>query len=354
MWLDTTSQLANVQRERSLAEVRSYLASISERSGFPVKEEWADFPENFAAQTQMAWFVTTEDSRSKALKQMEPDVRKISRQGYPVERLAELVTQLLNGASALVFNAAIDMVIETRLRKEIPSLADAQLLSLDFLAREAAGVTSHRDIRKVTPERILSVNDTLNAVGALFLRDLSRGALDYVEAYRPFHCLKKAESLYDAWKGKVGKGLEPGQEYDLTDEFATQLGVRGWYVWRPDMTSMDSAEEHSESQREARRIESPAAMMFLVAAMDRLDTLNDKEVAQVAMETALKGNTGLDLDSVEKQYSIGIFGNERFSGLEMVCMMRVALERINPGADTGIDFGDAWNAAKMMHKSRKR
>ena len=85
-----------------------------------------------------------------------------------------------------------------------------------------------------------------------------------------------------------------------------------------------------------------------------VDTLNDKEVAQVAMETALKGNTGLDLDSVEKQYSIGIFGNERFSGLEMVCMMRVALERINPGADTGIDFGDAWNAAKMMHKSRKR
>jgi tetratricopeptide (TPR) repeat protein len=397
LWLDTISQLANARRECSLAEVRAYLASISERSGFPVKEEWADFPENFAAQTQMAWkkgrdhhlirlrrgypepawhhilaheathialesaaravgrnrwFVTTEESRAKALKLMEPDIRKISRQGYPVERLAELVTQLLNGASALVFNAAIDMVIESRLRSEIPSLADAQLLSLDLLAREAAGVTSHRDIRKVTPERILSVNDTLNAVGALFLRDLSRGALDYVEAYRPFHCMKKAESLYDAWKSKVGKGLEPGQEYDLTDEFATQLGVRGWYVWRPDMPSLESADEMSRGEAKSRKIESPAALMFLVAAMDRLHALSDKDVAQVAMETALKGNTGLDLDSAEKQYSIGIFGNERFSGLEMVCLMRVALERINPGADTGIDFGDAWNAAQMMHAAK--
>jgi tetratricopeptide (TPR) repeat protein len=164
LWLDTTSQLANAQREYSLADVRSFLSGIAERSGYPVKEEWAEFPENFAAQTQMAWkkgrdhhlirlrrgypepawhhilaheathialesearavarnrwFVTTEESRAKAMKLMEPDIRKISRQGYPVERLAELVTQLLNGASALVFNAAIDMVIETRLRKEI-------------------------------------------------------------------------------------------------------------------------------------------------------------------------------------------------------------------------------------------
>ena len=399
LWLDTTTQLANARREKTLADVRAYLASIAERSGYPVKEEWVDFPENFAAQTQMAWkkgrdhhlirlrrgypepawhhilaheathiamehearangtnrwFVTTEDSRSKALKQMEPEIRKISRQGYPVDRLAELVTQLLNGASALVFNAAIDMVIETRLRKDIPSLADAQLLSLNLLAREAASVTSHRDIRKVTPERILSVNDTLNAVGALFLRDLSKGALDYVEAYRPFHCLKKAESLYDAWQGKVKKGLAPGQEYDLTDEFATQLGVRGWYVWRPDVSVMEGDDDDSRRPAGSRKIESPAALMFLVAAMDRIQTLSDKDVAQVAMETALKGNTGLDLDSSEKQYSIGFFGNERFSGLEMVCLMRVALERINPGADTGIDFGDAWNAAKMMHSARKR
>ena len=33
-------------------------------------------------------------------------------------------------------------------------------------------------------------------------------------------------------------------------------------------------------------------------------------------------------------------------------LMRVALDRINPGADTGIDFGDAWNAAKMMHAAK--
>lgn len=399
LWTDVTAQLANAKREQSLADVRSYLAGISERSGYPVKEEWAEFPENFAAQTQMAWkkgrdhhlirlrrgypepawhhilaheathialesearalrrnrwFVTTEESRSKALKQMEPEIRKIARQGFPAERLAELVSQLLNGASALVFNAAIDMVIETRLRREILTLADAQLLSLDLLAREAVNVTSHREIRKVTPERILSVNDTLNAVGALFLRDLSNGALDYVEAYRPFHCIKKAEGLYSTWKEMTGKDIGPGGEYDLTDEFATQLGVRGWYVWRPDSNITEDHSAASAGNAPTRKIESPEALMYLVASLDRLHGLNDKEVAQIAMETMLKGNTGLDLDSSAKQYTIGAFGNERFSGLEMVCMMKVAFDRIKPGESMGIDFGDTWGAAKMMHTARKR
>jgi hypothetical protein len=41
-------------------------------------------------------------------------------------------------------------------------------------------VTSNQEIRKLTPERIQSVNDTLNAATALFVRDLS----DYIFVLR--------------------------------------------------------------------------------------------------------------------------------------------------------------------------
>jgi Flp pilus assembly protein TadD len=403
LWREIAQQLANTHREASLAAVRGYLTTVSAKSGFPVKEEWADFPENFAAQTQMAWkkgrdhhlirlrkgypdpawhhilaheathiamesearaagrnrwFVTTAETRSKALKSMEPDIRKIGRQRPQDDRLAELMVQLHNGATAFVFNCAADMVIEARLQRELPVLADAQLISLDQLAREAMSVTSHREIRKVTPERIQSVNDTLNAAMALFLRDFSNGALNYVGAYKPFHCLPKAERLYAAYQAAAAKGFAPGQEYDLIDEFAAQLGVRGWYVWQPDTGAMgdpvNSADAAQAPSSPAKTINSPAAMMFLVAALDRLDGRSDENIRQIATEAALKGTTGLDLDSTEKVHAISAFGNERFSGLELLCLMHVAFQKINPGTTVGVDFSEIWPAAQMMHAARKR
>jgi Flp pilus assembly protein TadD len=402
LWREIAQQLANTHRDASLSAVRGYLTEVATKSGFPVKEEWTDFPENFAAQTQMAWkkgrdhhlirlrkgypepawhhilaheaihialesearaagrnrwFVTTAETRSKALKSMEPDIRKIGRQRPHDDRLAELMVQLHNGATAFVFNCAADMVIEARLRRELPALADAQIISLDQLAREAVSVTSHAEIRKVTPERILSVNDTLNAATALFLCDLSKGVLNYVGAYKPYHCLQKAERLFEAYRHAASREFAPGQEYDLIDEFAAQLGVRGWYVWQPDTgvmsnqaTPLNTAQASSSPSK---TINSPAAMMFLVAALDRLDGRSVENIRQIATEAALKGTTGLDLDSAEKIHAISAFGNERFSGLELLCLMHAAFQRINPGTDVGVDFSEIWPAAQMMNAARK-
>lgn len=398
LWREVTQLLGTSRRDESLSAVRDYLAAISQRSGFPVKEEWGEFPENFAAQTQMAWkkgrdhhlirlrrgypepawhhilaheathialeadaravgrnrwFVTTAETRAKAIQLMAPEIKKLARQGHAEERLAELVVQLHNGATAFVFNCAIDMVIEQRLRRELPALADAQLLSLDKLAQEAIGVTSNQEIRKLTPERIQSVNDTLNAATALFVRDLSDGAIDHVAAYKPFHCLQKAERLYATYRNAAARNIGPGEEYDLVDEFATQLGVRGWYVWRPDIgAGQDVTPQAAPDPAPARRIDSPAALMFLVSALDRLKNLSDAEVKSIATETALKGTTGIDLDSPEKIHSISALGNERLSGLELICLMHAAFQRIHAGTDVGVDFSHIWPAAQMMHAAR--
>jgi hypothetical protein len=231
-------------------------------------------------------------------------------------------------------------------------LREAQLISLDTLAREAAALSTHREIRQITPERILAVNDTLNAAAALFLRDLSGGALDYAEAYRPFDCLARAERLYAAYRDAEAEGIAPGQEYDLVDEFASQLGVRAWYAWQADSGPGGAAA--SEPPAQSRKIESPAALMCLVAALERLDGRGDQEVAQIASEAALKGTTGLDLDSPEKVHSLSAFGNERFSGLELLCLMHAALQRVSPGADSGADFSGVWTAAQMIFATRKK
>ncbi|MBK6631371.1 MAG: tetratricopeptide repeat protein [Betaproteobacteria bacterium] len=397
LWREITARRATAHATESIAAVRAYLDGIAERSGFPVREEWADFPENYAAQTQMAWkkgrdhhlvrlrrgypepawhhilaheathismeaearalgrnrwFTLTDETRRKALRQMEPEIRRIARQGHSAERLAALVSKLLEGAAGLLFNTPIDMAIESRLARELPVLREAQLLSLDTLAREAAALSTHREIRQITPERILAVNDTLNAAAALFLRDLSGGALDYIEAYRPFNCLARAERLYAAYRDAEAEGIAPGQEYDLVDEFASQLGVRAWYVWQADSGPGGAAA--SEPPAQSRKIESPAALMCLVAALERLDGRGDQDVAQIAAEAALKGTTGLDLDSPEKLHSLSAFGNERFSGLELLCLMHAAMQRVSPGTDVGADFSGVWTAAQMIYATRKK
>jgi hypothetical protein len=123
----------------------------------------------------------------------------------------------------------------------LPAVADAQWLSLDTMAREAARLTRHPDVRKLSPQAIRQVNDTLNAAMALFVRDLSGGAIDYVEVYGSVNCLKQAERLYGLYQAAVARGLDAGDEYDLVDAFAVELGVRDWYVWQAEREEADSA-----------------------------------------------------------------------------------------------------------------
>jgi Flp pilus assembly protein TadD len=398
-WLDITRQLANARRDASLASVRDYLARVSEASGYPVREEWADFPESYAAQTQMAWkkekdhhlirlrrgypepawhhilaheathiameaearalgrnrwFVTTAETRTKALKGMAGDIRRIGKLGYPEQGVAELMVTLHNGATSFLFNCPLDMIIEARLRREMPTVADAQWLSLDALAREAITVTRNPEVRSLSPQIILKVNDTLNAAMALFLRDLSGGAIDYVEAYRPLNCLKQAERIYGLYQAAVSRGLTAGNEYDLVDAFAAELGVRDWYVWQPDRDDLTRTQDDAGSPTPARRISSPAALMYLVAALDHLEGLDPRVVTQIATEAALLGRSGMNLDNADKLHTLSAFPDERFSGLELLCLMYAAFQQIKPDADVGVDMSEVWDAARIMHASRKR
>ena len=128
--------------------------------------------------------------------------------------------------------------------------------------------------------------------------------------------------------------------------------MRAWYVWQADSGPGGAAA--SEPPTQSRKIESPAALMCLVAALERLDGRDEQEVAQIAAEAALKGTTGLDLDSPEKVHSLSAFGNERFSGLELLCLMHSAMQRVSPGADLGADFAGVWTAAQMMFAAKKK
>jgi len=168
------------------------------------------------------------------------------------------------------------------------------------------------------------------------------------------NCLKQAERIYGLYKEAVPRGLRAGNEYDLVDAFAAELGVRDWYVWQPDRDDTTRAQDGDGSPSPARKINSPAALMYLVSALEHLEGLDQREVTHVATEIALLGQSGMNLDNADKLHTLSMFPNERFSGLELLCLMYAAFRQIKPDADVGVDMSEIWSTARMMHAGRKR
>ncbi len=74
----------------------------------------------------------------------------------------------------------------------------------------------------------------MNGAYCLGLDWLYGGATDYADPYRKLDNFVMARRLYDPWTSRADS-LAPGDEYDLVDEFAELLGIRGWFEWIPDV-----------------------------------------------------------------------------------------------------------------------
>ena len=86
------------------------------------------------------------------------------------------------------------------------------------------------------PPRFLRALVALHGVRLLFADSLRRGAADCAVGWRHREGFDLAKRLWQHWQTKSG-ALQPGDEYDLVDEFADILELRGTYQWLPDLAS---------------------------------------------------------------------------------------------------------------------
>jgi hypothetical protein len=59
------------------------------------------------------------------------------------------------------------------------------------------------------------------------------GATSFADPYCKLDHFAMARRLHDHWTSRADS-LSPGDEYDLVDEFADLLDIRGWFEWVPD------------------------------------------------------------------------------------------------------------------------
>jgi len=294
------------------------------------------------------FFATTNETRERAFRSLATDVRRLEQQRYSPDAIERVVQELVSGTCALLFNGPLDMLIERRLDVEMPALRPVQMLSLVQLANEARAATINAEIRRLTPQRILRATSAFNGAQALLLDHLSGGATRCWGPYQRLETAELSQKLWRHWQQRQ-PALTPGDEYDLVDEFADLVGLREWYVWKPDpgdqQPTADEPVTEGITNPELLRAKHPAAVWFLLDALQRYARLSNEDVQKIAFEVAMVGREGLDYASSEKKYRVRALPGEEFSGLQMMCLMHAGFKRLAPDQDTGMDLDEPFLTA---------
>lgn len=143
-----------------------------------------------------------------------------------------------------------------------------------------------------------------------------------------------------------------------------------WFTWQPDpgpaatpgapiaagtprATSAESAPHVPEpdlsatgtSNPELLREKHPAAVWFLLDALNRFAALSPAQIHGLTLEVARLGEEGLDYASADKKYVLRALPAEQFSGLHLLCFLFAGLKRLAPTEDPGIDLEAPFAAA---------
>lgn len=95
----------------------------------------------------------------------------------------------------------------------------------------------------------------------------------------------------------------------------------------------------------------PDVMMYIVDALDTFAKLGDEKLRQIALEIAMKGQSGLDINDPEQKYSLNTLPG-KFSGMHLVSIMYAAFKQIDPSIDGGIDLQAEYDAAVAMRSPK--
>jgi Tfp pilus assembly protein PilF len=400
LYLSAQTQLAEVQLPDAYLALEGYKADIAQLSGYSVTTRSEIVPGELSGVAQMAWkhgrdyhliqirsalpppdaqhteahelthirlealarqssrnrwFATSAASREKAIRAIASDIRRLERDGYAPDSITRVVLELVQGVCGFLFNAPLDMWVETLIRRDFPSLRPAQFVSLHRLANEGLKATVHPDIRKRTPLKILRAITALNGAQALFLDEFTHGISDFWSHYRDFDSASTSQRLFQRWKDHRDQ-LQPGDEYELVDEFAEILGMQGWYEWKSDSGKDENSTGEAKtgtSNPVLLQEKHPAAVWHLLDALQRFDPLPVDKVREIATEIATLGQQGLDYASPEKQYSLRSLPGESFSGLQLMCLMYAGFKRVTPDADPGMDLHEPFLQAMKLFDARR-
>jgi len=396
LYLNACREVAQAENAKMMAHLEQAIDHFAEEAGYPihvVKDDSLDVPAN----TQLAWvygrayhtikyksadpailphliahefehirlayealeagrgklFSTTDRTRDIALRFVTSSVSKLQRMGLDRRVIDDYVERIISGLANQLYNIPLDMFIEHRVYHNEPFLRPSQLVSLDATHSEALRALTDPSVREMSPTRVFQASTAMNCAFALFTDSLFGGATAYAGPYADSRMLSTGRRLFRAWKRALSR-LKPGDEYDLVDEFAKILRLQGWYEWKSEQADIASVPTDTElegvTNPDLLKEKTSAAVMYCLDALKRFENMLDSQVIQIATEIAMLGRSGLDYASSERKYTLRSLPGERFSGLQLMCLMHVGFKRADPTMDPGTGLDDAYRQALDLYR----
>lgn len=141
---------------------------------------------------------------------------------------------------------------------------------------------------------------------------------------------------------------------DAADEEADVLYLR--FIQEHPTSPMVEAAEKARTAFAQKRLKSrsvggfrPDVMMYIASALKTFAKQGSKDCRAIALEIAMLGRTGLDINDPGEKYQLKSLPGT-FSGLHLLAIMYTAFKQIDPTMDTGADFAAEYQAALEMHQ----
>ena len=133
-------------------------------------------------------------------------------------------------------------------------------------------------------------------------------------------------------------------------------GLRNWYEWKPDPGHHDLTappRHEGTTNPELLQQKHPAAVWYLLSALERYDKLPVDKVREITFEIGVIGQRGLDYADSEPKYTLQSLPGENFSGLQLMCLMFAGFKCFAPEQDTGMDLNEPFLQALEMFNQKK-
>lgn len=293
-------------------------------------------------------FATTVATREHAIKSVSGHVQKLKEWGYPDDGITNLIRQTTDGLCNQLFNCPIDMMVESRVFEKMKELHPSQFASLCQLQDEALRILQNKEIKRITPPLIYRANMALNCANSLFVDHLFNGKTEYSLNYNSSDAFQTGKQLFDLYLRKI-KTFQPGDEYDLVDEYAHLLKLRNWYDWKLDTTQAERPS--AVTNPELLKAKESDTFKYCLDALRRFEDMPSDEIFKIVSEIGILGAGGIDYAS-PKTYTLKSIPGEQFTGLHLLCMMYVGFQKVEPDMDTGLDFKEAYTLALDAYKAQ--
>jgi tetratricopeptide (TPR) repeat protein len=396
LYLELNKHVAEETYDQLMASIMGQKIRVEEQTGYPIQIVEDNTLEYVSAISQMAWkhnrdkhiiryrkripamtphliahelehivleqsarnagrnrvFMTTANTREHAIKVISDHILKLKRQGYPEDKIMKVILEIIHGICNQLFNCPLDMFVEYSLYEKYENMRSSQFVSLNQLHQEALQVLRNKEISRLTPPLIFRANIALNCATALFVDYLFKGGTEYASSYKTSEVFKTGKLFFDIWKGRLDS-FQPGDEYEIVDEYANLLKLRNWYEWKNDFPTPAQTPLATKShfETEPLREASSETFKYCLDALKRFQGKTREEIFKVASEIGLLGTSGIDHTTVGKSYTLKTLPGETFAGLHLLCLMYVGFKIIEPTLDTGLDFKDAYEMALEVHNS---